>query len=94
MRRVRREATPEQWIAVAATDPANLLGSLLPGDKVARVAGNRVLYHDGLPVAVLAAGEVAFLETLPAAEQQLATRRLRGLAPLTGSAVAAAHATP
>jgi ATP-dependent helicase Lhr and Lhr-like helicase len=78
---VRREAKQDQWTAVAATDPANLLGSLLPGDKVARVPGNRVLYRDGLPVAVLAAGEVSFLETLAAEEQHKATRLLRGLAP-------------
>jgi ATP-dependent helicase Lhr and Lhr-like helicase len=81
LRRVRREAKQDQWTAVAATDPANLLGSLLPGDKVARVPGNRVLYRDGLPVAVLAAGEVSFLETLAAEEQHKATRLLRGLAP-------------
>ncbi len=81
MRRVRREATNDQWIAVAATDPANLLGSVLAGDKVARVPGHRVLYRDGLPIAVLAAGEVAFLETLTADDQQKATRVLRGLEP-------------
>lgn len=82
MRRVRREATSGQWIVVAATDPANLLGSVLPGDKVARVPGHRVLYRDGLPIAVLAAGEVAFLETLATEDQQKATRVLRGFEPV------------
>jgi len=79
LRRVRREEPKDQWIAVAATDPANLLGTVLPGDKVARIPGNRVLYRDGLPVAVLAAGEMAFLEALTTEEQQKAMRRLRGL---------------
>jgi hypothetical protein len=36
---------------VAATDPCNLLGSVLPGVKVPRVVGSRVLYRDGVPVA-------------------------------------------
>ncbi len=81
MRRVRREATSDQWIVVAATDPANLLGSVLPGDKVARVPGHRVLYRDGLPIAALVAGDVVFLETLAAHEQQKAARLLRGLEP-------------
>ncbi|MBV9343723.1 MAG: hypothetical protein JOZ03_01890, partial [Gammaproteobacteria bacterium] len=33
------------------------------------LAGNRVLYRDGLPLAVLSGAEVSFLATLPAAEQ-------------------------
>jgi len=78
---VRREAASGQWIVVAATDPANLLGSVLAGDKLARVPGHRVLYRDGLPIAVLAAGEVAFLETLTMEDQHKATRVLRGLEP-------------
>jgi len=80
MRKVRREAKDDQWIAIAATDPANLLGTLLPGDKVARVPGNRVLYRDGVPIAALVAGEVVFIEAMSNDEQQKATRALRGMA--------------
>ncbi|HSX63060.1 MAG TPA: DEAD/DEAH box helicase [Tahibacter sp.] len=86
MRKTRRDEKKDRWIAVAATDPANLLGTLLPGDKAARIPGNRVLFRDGLPVAVLVAGDVAFLETLTADEQQAATRLLRGLAPAASDA--------
>lgn len=78
MRRVRRGEYHDHWVAIAATDPANLLGTLLPGDKVPRVPGNRVLFRDGLPVAMIASGDVTFIETLSAAEQQKATQRLRG----------------
>ena len=78
-RKSRRRENTDQWVVVAATDPANLLGSLLPGDKVARVPGNRVLYRDGLPVAALVAGEVAFLDMPSDEEQQRAVRVLRGL---------------
>ena len=49
------------WVAIAATDPANLLGTLLPGPRIARVPGNRVLYQDGLPIAVRAAGRIDWL---------------------------------
>jgi ATP-dependent Lhr-like helicase len=91
LRRVRREEHKDQWISVAATDPANLLGTVLPGDKVARIPGNRVLYRDGLPVAVLAAGEIAFLEALTTEERQKATRRLRGLPEPAPVIVAPAH---
>ena len=39
--------------------------------------GSRVLYRDGLAVAMLAGGEVAFLEVLPLHEQQEAGRVLQ-----------------
>jgi ATP-dependent Lhr-like helicase len=44
-----------------ATDPLNLLGSLLPEKKVAHLSGNRILFEDGLPVAVLEKDEVKLL---------------------------------
>jgi ATP-dependent Lhr-like helicase len=36
---------------IAATDPLNLVGILTPGPRVAAVAGQRVVYRDGVPVA-------------------------------------------
>jgi ATP-dependent Lhr-like helicase len=42
---------------------------LTPGSRLSSLAGNRLLYRDGLPVATLAAGEVHYLEELPAKEQ-------------------------
>jgi ATP-dependent Lhr-like helicase len=30
----------------------NLVGTLLPGNKVPAVSGNRIVYRDGLPAAV------------------------------------------
>ncbi|MBD9378051.1 DEAD/DEAH box helicase [Pseudoxanthomonas sp. PXM04] len=76
LRQVRRRPADGKWLAIAATDPANLLGTLLPGEKVARVPGARVLYRDGLAVAVLVAGETRFLELLSLPEQQEASRVL------------------
>jgi hypothetical protein len=40
------------------------------------LTGNRLLYRDGLPVALLAAGEVQFLETLDAAGEWEAHKAL------------------
>lgn len=77
LRQVRRRTADGKWVAIAATDPANLLGTLLPGEKVARVPGSRVLYRDGLAIAVLIGGEVKFLETLPLPEAQDAGRVLQ-----------------
>jgi ATP-dependent Lhr-like helicase len=36
---------------------------------LAVLTGNRILYRDGLPIAVLSGGKVQFLVTLDAAEQ-------------------------
>jgi len=61
MRRIRRQPHDGRIVAISASDPANLLGGLLPGDKLPRVPGNRVAFRDGVPVGTLAGGEVVFL---------------------------------
>jgi ATP-dependent Lhr-like helicase len=40
------------------------------------LTGNRLLYRDGIPIAVLAGGEVQFLETLDANDEWQARKRL------------------
>jgi ATP-dependent Lhr-like helicase len=47
-----KRQTPAQ-VVLNATDPLNLLGTLLPEKKVPHLSGNRILFEDGLPVAVL-----------------------------------------
>ncbi len=80
MRRVRRQPAGDDWVCLAASDPANLLGTVLAGPRLPRVAGSRVLYRGGVPVATVVAGQVAFLAPLTFAEQQAAQRAL-SLAP-------------
>ena len=50
-------------MSLSGADPLNLAGILTPGPKLAALTGNRLLYRDGLPVALLAGGEVQFLES-------------------------------
>ncbi|NML32842.1 DEAD/DEAH box helicase [Paraburkholderia antibiotica] len=66
LREVRRQANDGALICVAGTDPLNLAGTLLIGDKVPAVAGNRVLYRDGVVAATLVAGKFWFDATLDA----------------------------
>ena len=68
-RRKQVARAAEAAITLAAADPLNLAGILTPGARLPSLAGNRLLYRDGIPVAMLAGGEVTFLEELPAAEQ-------------------------
>jgi ATP-dependent Lhr-like helicase len=56
-------------VVVSASDPLNLIGALLPGAKVPAVSGNRLLYRDGVPVAVRIAGRYSYLVEGSAQEQ-------------------------
>jgi len=69
LREMRRKAPTQQYLSLSAADPLNLLGIITPGSRLASLAGNRLLYQDGLPMAVYAAGEVRFLETLAPKDQ-------------------------
>jgi ATP-dependent Lhr-like helicase len=69
LRDVRRQPGSGQHVALSAADPLNLIGILTPGPRLAALTGNRLLYRDGLPIAVHAADEVRFLEALDAGEQ-------------------------
>ncbi|MGT2473843.1 Lhr family helicase [Paraburkholderia terrae] len=76
LREVRRHANDGAFVCVAGTDPLNLVGTLLPGDKVPAVAGNRVLYRDGVPVASLVAGEFNLPDVADGETKQLMRMRL------------------
>jgi len=49
------------YVVIAAADPLNLLGIILPDTKLPTLVNNRVLYRDGIPLATLKGGEVTFL---------------------------------
>jgi ATP-dependent helicase Lhr and Lhr-like helicase len=65
LRDVRRKQPTQAYVSLSAADPLNLVGILTPGPRLSSLAGNRLLFRDGLPIATLAAGETNFLETLP-----------------------------
>jgi ATP-dependent helicase Lhr and Lhr-like helicase len=78
LRETRRRKAAGTLISISGADPLNLAGILTPGPRLAALTGNRLLYRDGLPVAMLTAGEVRFLEDLdPAAEWQANKALLR-----------------
>jgi ATP-dependent helicase Lhr and Lhr-like helicase len=82
LREIRRKPAANTWVSVSGADPLNLVGILTPGARLAALTGNRVLYRDGLPVALLAGGQVHFLETLDASSEWQARKALlRGAVP-------------
>ena len=81
MRSVRRQPAEQgdkSYICLSASDPANLLGTVLPGPKVPRVAGARVLYRNGVPVATSVSGQTEWLVEPDAKDRPAA---LHALAP-------------
>jgi ATP-dependent helicase Lhr and Lhr-like helicase len=61
VRSIRRAPVIENLISVSAADPLNLAGIIMPGARLTAHSANRVLYRDGVPVAVLESGETKFL---------------------------------
>jgi ATP-dependent Lhr-like helicase len=76
MREVRRRPADGHLICLAATDPANLLGTVVPGPKVARITGSRVVFRDGVPLATRVGDDVELLAPLSADEAQAVARAL------------------
>jgi len=82
LRDVRRKPASDVWVSLSGADPLNLAGILTPGPKLAALTTNRLLYRDGLPTALLAGGEVQFLETIePSLEWKARKALLRGAVP-------------
>jgi ATP-dependent Lhr-like helicase len=82
LREVRRKPSSGVWVSLSGADPLNLAGILTPGPKLAALTGNRLLYRDGLPVALFAGGEVQFLDTLdPTTQWEARKVLLRGAVP-------------
>jgi ATP-dependent helicase Lhr and Lhr-like helicase len=69
LRDMRRKPHSQSHVSLSAADPLNLVGILTPGARVPSLSGNRVLYRDGIPLAVYAGGEARFLEKLEPKEQ-------------------------
>jgi ATP-dependent Lhr-like helicase len=86
LRAVRREEPAGELVAVSGADPLNLVGIITPGDLVPGLAGNRILYRDGIPVALKAGegrGETLLVEATPDEAQAFRAALLRGrVAPL------------
>ncbi|HUL47550.1 MAG TPA: DEAD/DEAH box helicase [Steroidobacteraceae bacterium] len=76
LREARRKPREGHYVSLSGSDPLNLVGIITPGARLPALAGNRVLYRDGVPAALLAGGEVEFLSELSAAEQWEARNKL------------------
>ncbi|MFC5462719.1 DEAD/DEAH box helicase [Massilia niabensis] len=77
LREVRRRPLDGSLVAISGVDPLNLCGTLLPGEKVPALGGNRILFRDGVAVANVVAGKINYLGD-PGAERDLFHAHLVG----------------
>ncbi|HZI22201.1 MAG TPA: helicase-related protein, partial [Gemmatimonadales bacterium] len=86
LRNVRRQAPSGELVALSGADPLNLVGIVTPGDVVAGLATNRILYRDGIAVAIREGegkGERLLADVTPDEAQVLKAALVRGrVAPL------------
>jgi ATP-dependent Lhr-like helicase len=61
LRKIVKENTTNVLVSISAADPLNLTGIITPGKRVPGFSGNRILYRDGVPIAIKEAKEVQFL---------------------------------
>ena len=88
LREARRRPKNGELVSVSAADVLNLVGIVTPGQRVPVTGENRVLYRDGVPVAVQVAEDVKFLEDVsPGEEWALRNSLLRRRQPSTPGTV-------
>jgi ATP-dependent Lhr-like helicase len=69
LREIRRSRPGDRLVAISAADPLNLTGIVTPGDRIRTVAGNRIVYRNGVPVAAM---EGDLLRSLSAVDPDVA----------------------
>ncbi|MBT1697695.1 DEAD/DEAH box helicase [Fulvivirgaceae bacterium PWU4] len=61
LRNTKKDTKKDVLISISAADPLNLTGIITPGRRIPAFSGNRILYQDGVPVAIREAKEIQFL---------------------------------
>ncbi len=69
LRDMRHKPHSNSYVSLSGADPLNLVGIVTPGARLPALSSNRLLYRDGVPIALLAGGEVKFLVQLEPKEQ-------------------------
>jgi ATP-dependent Lhr-like helicase len=84
LREVRRSAADGNLVAISTADPLNLSGIVTPGERVRAVGRNRLMYRDGIPIAVR---EGDFIRGLAPLDPSIAAEVTRKLGRTTKSLI-------
>ncbi len=71
LRSIRKSPSNRELITLSAADPLNLQGILTPGARIPAFTTNRILFRDGLPIAVLESREIRKLSDEHIADLQI-----------------------
>ena len=84
LRATRRKKLDGALLSISAADPLNLIGILTPGPRLPALTGNRLLFEDGLPVAVSVAGDIRILKAATSGDAWQLRLALQGRAAPSG----------
>jgi ATP-dependent helicase Lhr and Lhr-like helicase len=84
LRATRRKKRDGALLSISAADPLNLVGILTPGPRLPALTGNRLLFEDGLPVAMSVAGDIRILNTATSGDAWQLRLALQGRAAPAG----------
>jgi ATP-dependent Lhr-like helicase len=48
---MRKQEPADELVTISAADPLNLVGIILPGERVPAISGRYLQFRDGVPVA-------------------------------------------
>jgi len=49
VRELRKVPTSGEMVTISAADPVNLVGTIVPGERIPAISGRTVSYRDGVP---------------------------------------------
>jgi len=64
LREIRRTGADGHLVTISAADPLNLTGIVTAGDRIRTARRNRIVYRDGIPLAVMEGDFVRALSPL------------------------------
>lgn len=76
LRAIRRSGSDGTLAVLSAADPLNLTGILLGGPRVPSLSNRRILFRDGIPLAVSEGQQVRFFESAPKESEWTLRQRL------------------
>jgi ATP-dependent Lhr-like helicase len=65
LRAMRHQAPTGETLTVSAADPMNLVGIIVPGERVAALSGRTVTFRDGVPVTAPVSSAAAPVPAVP-----------------------------
>ena len=82
LRNARRLGGTDEMVTINAADPLNLVGVIVPGERIPLSARELILLRDGIPIATQSGREIRFMQELDSGEQWRARNAL--LVPVPG----------